>query len=228
MTGLPAHPPPMETTRTTTLPFTADDPRATFGRSVGLASQVIAAVRPDQMGGPTPCSGMDVRQLLAHLVMVLQRVAALGRGEDPFDLPAVEPAGAGGVDAWSAAAHRVQDAWTDDAVLDREMTLPWIQAPGRIVLLGYVSEVTVHTWDLATATGQSYDFIHAGLPAADRQAIFDAAVEKMPPELRTFDPPFADAVPVPADAPMIDRLVAWTGRSAMVRRIPIERKGRSR
>jgi hypothetical protein len=31
-------------------------------------------------------------------------------------------------------------------------------------------------------------------------------------ELRNFADPFADAVPVPEDAPLIDRLVAWNGR----------------
>ena len=205
----------------TTLPFSADDPRAIFGRAVGLASQVIATVRPDQLDAPTPCSEMDVRQLLAHLVHVLDRVAALGRGEDPFGLPPL--AATVVLEQWTAAAHRVQAAWTDDAVLERPMTLPWIQAPGEVVLLGYVSEVTVHTWDLATATGQAPDWdpqvletasaaIRGALPAEDRQAAFDAVVQQMPPELRTFTPPFAEAVAVPASAPLIERLVAWTGR----------------
>jgi hypothetical protein len=34
----------------------------------------------------------------------------------------------------------------------------------------------------------------------------------MPPEHREPTDPFADAVPVPDDAPLIDRLVAWNGR----------------
>jgi hypothetical protein len=34
----------------------------------------------------------------------------------------------------------------------------------------------------------------------------------MPPALRDFADPFADAVPVSDDAPLIDRLVAWNGR----------------
>jgi len=87
-----------------------------------------------------------------------------------------------------------------------------------------VSEVTVHTWDLATATGQApawdphvleaaFASIRGGLPAEDRQAIFDAIAQQMPPERRAPGPPFANAVPVPDDAPLLDRLVAWTGRT---------------
>jgi len=221
----------METTQTmtntvsaTVTPLGADDPRALFGTAVGLAGSVISAVAPEQLDDATPCTELDVRHLLGHLVEVLQRVSALARGENPFTAPGPQSVPDDGwLDAWAASAHEVQAAWSDDAVLDRVMTLPWMQAPGRIILLGYVSEVTVHTWDLARATGQApgwdpqvlqaaYGAIQAALPAADRQAMFDAVLNKMPPEMRTGAPPFVDVVPTAADAPLIDRLVAWTGR----------------
>ncbi len=43
-------------------------------------------------------------------------------------------------------------------------------------------------------------------------AVFEAMRASMPAEQRNFADPFADAVPVHDDAPLIDRLVAWNGR----------------
>ena len=34
------------------------------------------------------------------------------------------------------------------------MSLPWQQGTGADILCGYLSELTVHTWDVAAATGQ--------------------------------------------------------------------------
>lgn len=90
------------------------------------------------------------------------------------------------------------------------------------MLVSYLNEVTVHTWDLATATGQrpawdprivslAFDGIRF-LPGENRSAVFEAVRSTMAPEQRNFADPLADAVPVPDDAPLIDRLVAWNGR----------------
>ncbi len=207
-------------TEPTTSTLDHDDPRAVFARAVGTGGRVIAAVRADQLDDPTPCTEMDVRTMLGHLVAVLDRVATLGRGGDPFTVEPRTPGDDGWLDAWTSAAHGVQAAWTDDAVLDRPMVLPWVQGPGGDILLSYVSEVVVHTWDLAVAVGATPDWDddvvdaalaqHAILPAENRYELFAQVSEAM--GLDEVAVPFADAVPVPDDAPGIDRLVAWNGR----------------
>lgn len=199
------------------------DPRLAFAETVALGTAVIARVGPQQLANPTPCPEYDVRALLDHLVVVLRRVAALGRGDDPFG-PAVFAGveGDGWPRAWLAAARNFEAAWSDDAVLSRTMRLPWAVDTGAAILVSYVNEVTVDTWDLATATGQrpawdpavlalAFDGIRF-LPPQGRAALFEAAKADMPPERRVFADPFADAVPVPDNAPLIDRLVAWNGR----------------
>jgi uncharacterized protein (TIGR03086 family) len=196
------------------------DPRPAYARAVALGGEVIAGVRPDQLRAPTPCSEFDVATLLDHLVLVLERTAAMGRGDDAM---AVQPAGRteGWADAWQQAAHANQAAWSDEA-LDRKVTLPWTSMSGAEVLQMYTSEVTVHTWDLATATGQhprwddavvgtALDAMRRDLPVEGRREMIEEAMRNMPPGTpRVF--PFADAVPVPEDAPLIDRLAGWTGR----------------
>jgi uncharacterized protein (TIGR03086 family) len=220
------------TTKTTTqplptdaAPFGPDDPRALFGRAVALGSAVIAEVRADQLDHPTACDGMDVRLLLGHLVMVLQRVAAAGRGEDPATWPA-EATGLADdawLPAWRAATHEVQAVWTDDALLATDIRLPWAVERGDRVLGIYTNEVTVHTWDLARATGQQPawgdDVLEAALaamrralPADGRTESFDELIASLPPGVE-WSAPFAAAVDVPDDAPLIDRLVAWNGRT---------------
>ena len=93
---------------------------------------------------------------------------------------------------------------------------------GAEMLATYVSEITTHTWDLATATGQqaqwddevcrlSLETMHRELPLADRSPIWEAFRANAPANIQ-FDAPFANAVAIGTDAPLIDQLVAWTGR----------------
>jgi uncharacterized protein (TIGR03086 family) len=196
------------------------DPRTILDRAIATGGSVIARVRPDQLTAPTPCPEIDVRAMLAHLVAVLDRIAALGRGEDPFAVTETHAPDDGWPDAWTTAARRAAEAWRDDAVLERPMTLPWIQGSGAEILVSYFSELTVHTWDLATATGQQPDWddtvvtaaLAAGdiLPAENRRALFEEISAAM--GLDEVAIPFAEAVPVRDDASAIDRLVAWNGR----------------
>lgn len=129
----------------------------------------------------------------------------------------------GWADAWRAAAHEVQAAWSDDGSLSRIVRLPWAELPGGPTLAMYTSEVTTHTWDLATATGQQPAWdddvvgvalaaARRGLPAENRAEILQEVLDKVPLEHRSAEPPFAEAVAVAPGAPLIDQLVAWNGR----------------
>jgi uncharacterized protein (TIGR03086 family) len=209
-------------TETPARPLAAADPRMTFAKAVALATAVIGRVSPAQLANPTPCEDFDVAALLGHMVTVLRRVAALGRGDDPFAAGVMAAVTNDFGRAWREAAHEVEQAWADDEVLVRTMRLPWAESSGAAMLVSYLNEVTVHTWDLATATGQrpawdpqivslAFDGIRF-LPADNRAAMFESMRATLAPERRNFADPFADAVLVGDDAPLIDRLVAWNGR----------------
>ena len=200
-----------------------EDPRRHFAATVAIAGQVMDAIRADQYAAPTPCADLPVGPLQEHLVMVLRRVAAAGRGEPTSTWPmdAADVAEGEWPAAWRAAAHDVQSAWGDDA-LDRPTELPWGVFPGSEVLGVYASEVAVHTWDLAVATGiepewdqPSLEFalaaIHTQLPTADRTPMWEATRAQLPPDYPWSDP-FGPAVPVAPEASTVHRLVAWNGR----------------
>jgi uncharacterized protein (TIGR03086 family) len=203
------------------------DVRDLLARAAAVTADTIAIVTPEQLTNPTPCDELDVRAILAHLVGVVDRAAAMGRGEDPMSAPGTIDAEG---DLWSEAFAAVvadnEKAWLDDAALERVVVLPWLTAPGGIALLGYVNELVVHTWDLAQGIGATpvwdddvvaaaYEAISSGLPAEGRLEMFEKVRENMDtsrlPE-GFGGAPFAEAVAVAADAPLIDRLVAYTGR----------------
>jgi uncharacterized protein (TIGR03086 family) len=198
----------------------ATDPRPILARAIATGATTVVAVSPDQLASPTPCTEMDVRALLGHLLEVLDRIEVLGRGGDPFAIVPTSPADDGWLEAFTAAADRATAAWVDDAVLDRPMELPWKKGAGRDLLATYLNELTVHTWDLAVATGQQPDWDDDVLalaldqrdllPAENRLALFEEIAASM--GLAEVPVPFAEAVAVPDDAPAIERLVAWNGR----------------
>jgi uncharacterized protein (TIGR03086 family) len=93
------------------------------------------------------------------------------------------------------------------------MRLPFGTLPGAAALAMYTGEITTHTWDLAVATGRP--------PVWDDDVVSGAlaAVGRGLPAERGPGIPFAPPVPVPDDAPVIDRLLAWQGRDP-ARRTP--------
>ncbi|MEZ5218366.1 MAG: TIGR03086 family metal-binding protein [Ilumatobacteraceae bacterium] len=201
------------------------DPRPQLATALDVARSTVLGVTADQLTHPTPCSDFDVEHLAAHLLAVLVRIAAIGNGNDPMaqsDSYPVEFADWSG--AWDEHVDAVNTAWATGARLDEVVHLPWSQETGRVTLLTYLNELSVHTWDLATATGQSpnwdgtvlaYAFagIRRGLPAEGRRETFEAIFASVPAEVRAMMSfPFAEATDVPASAPLIDQLVAWNGR----------------
>jgi uncharacterized protein (TIGR03086 family) len=215
------------TTSSSTGTFHLDiDPLPLFAAATDTATEVIDAVRADQLANPTPCTEYDVRQLLRHLVGVLPRVVAMGRGDDPMRVTAPDIDGLPDDDVlptWRVVVAEAKAAWADDAALERTIALPWATDTGAAALLGYVSEITVHTWDIAHATGQSpawneeavenaYALMREWLPGVGRAEIFVEVRKEMGPAAASAPDAFAELVPVPDDAPIIDRLVAWNGR----------------
>lgn len=191
------------------------DPRPLFRRAGDLASSVVAEVRADQLDARTPCDEFTVYELVDHMWMALRRIGAIGAGWDAFGPTSELPSGLAFDDLKVSLNEKIETAestWSDAALLSPLFELPWATMPGAAVLTLYVSEITVHTWDLATTLGLAVEFDDAvtgaalglmrmALPANGRNAMLA---------------PFHDAVPTAADAPLIDQLVAWTGRDPLV------------
>ena len=210
-----------ETTSTATNATTAPngmqmpDPRPLFTIAADLASAVIADIDADQLDARTPCDAFSVYELLDHMWMAISRIGVIGTGGDAFGPASELPSGLDFDDLKHALNERLEIAksvWSDPELLAPMFDLPWATMPGIAVLTMYVSEVTVHTWDLAMALGQAIEFddsvaaaalglMSMALPAVGRDAM---------------QAPFNDAVAVAGGASLIDQLVAWNGRNPLV------------
>ena len=182
-------------------------------RALDETARLVDAVRPDQMGLPTPCSDWDVQALLAHLVGGNIRYAGVTRGEPiqrgpargggpSVDLLGDDPAG-----AYRRSAAAMDAAWRDPALLDRTFALPIGVLPGRAALTLHLVETVVHGWDVARATGQRPAFA----PDVVRTAM--QFTQASAPGDRPPGAAFAPSVPVADDLPEIDRLAALLGRT---------------
>jgi uncharacterized protein (TIGR03086 family) len=175
--------------------------------ALDLAGDLVAGVPAASWGDPTPCAGWSVRDLVGHVVAgnALFARALGGQYQDPAG-----PAGPGDaalLPAYRDSAAALVEAFGQPGVLGKIVTVPFGTVPGVVALHLRITEVLVHGWDLATATGQ-----HAAFPAdlAEQELAF--SIEKLsdiPPGRRPFAPP----QPVAADAPALDRLAACLGRS---------------
>jgi uncharacterized protein (TIGR03086 family) len=92
-------------------------------------------------------------------------------------------------------------------VLDSIYTAPFGTGPGAVLAHVRIVELLAHGWDLARATGQPADFpedVAGRALGGARRALAE----------RPLGPgaPFAVEVPVPQDAPAVDRLAGFLGR----------------
>jgi uncharacterized protein (TIGR03086 family) len=174
-----------------------------FRRVAGRFSQRAAEVPADAWSNPAPCTGWTARDVVRHLTDWVP--AMIGRaGIDLSVDPSVDQ---DPVAAWTSLAAGLQRALEDPAVAGRVFDAG---QPGRLTVAQAIDmlvtgDVLVHTWDLARATGldESLDEDVAASMYEGLQAVDDA--------LRASGH-YGEAVPVPDDADIQTKLIAFTGR----------------
>jgi uncharacterized protein (TIGR03086 family) len=160
--------------------------------------QLVAGIKPDQWGEPTPCAEWDVQSLVAHLINGNTMFAAAIAGQ----APTYKSLRAG----FDESAATLLAAFRQPGALEKVVTVPFGRVPGVIALHLRLTELLVHGWDLARATGQPTDFPEH---VVEQELAFTVgALAGMPPERRPFEPPKR----VADSAPALDRLVARLGR----------------
>ena len=186
--------------------------------TVGQLRAALDAVEPLVAGipdglwtAPTPCTDWDVRALVAHVVagnrLIADVLAGLTTVEEFRAAAPADPLGDDPLAAYRAAGDAVVAAFTVPGALERPVTVPFGTVPGAVALHLRLTDVLVHGWDLARATGQQ-----AAVPPglAEQELAFSAgAVQQLPPGRSPFDAPQEAA----EDAPALDRLAALLGRT---------------
>lgn len=172
-----------------------------------LVTRVVDRIAGMQMHDPTPCADFNVHGVLNHMFVGGGTFAHLFRGEQP---PEIEPPAVYGwvpTAEFRAAMEDLVDAIRSPGALERTIATPVGDLPGDTFARFVAVDALIHGWDLARATGQPYDPPEEIVQVIDRFA--RAAIT---PEVRAtgmFDAP----VEPPDDASMLERLVAFTGRT---------------
>jgi uncharacterized protein (TIGR03086 family) len=172
------------------------------------AARTVDHVRPAQFGDPTPCPEWDVRTLLNHLILWTSYSAERrAHGESVSEELMAKDFAAGPDFAadYRAQLDRALAAWADPAAWERDVTVMGTPTPAADVAGLLLAEIVLHAWDLAAATGQSYTVGDKAAEAALTAVTANA-------ELFRQYKGFAEPVPVAADTPVLDRVLALSGR----------------
>lgn len=179
-------------------------------RTFAQSGEVIGQVRPEQLGGPTPCRGFDVRTLVGHMLFAADRVAAAGRREPMAeDGPAVSGLADG---EWAAAfdkaAAEALAAWKTPGALKGDIVLPFGTFSASTVAQIYIVEQATHARDLASAVG-ARQLLDSDLA----EQVLAIAATVIRPEYRGEEPmPFGPEVELRSPTPACERLAAFMGR----------------
>jgi uncharacterized protein (TIGR03086 family) len=106
----------------------------------------LDAVADDQWSKPTPCTDWDVRQLVDHVITIQRQIP------DSLDVP-VDDDGTDPKALWNAVRDAALTALRQPNVMERTITGIRGEMPVEMALLPRLSDLHVHTWDLARATG---------------------------------------------------------------------------
>ncbi|MFJ3903143.1 TIGR03086 family metal-binding protein [Streptomyces sp. NPDC090025] len=176
-----------------------------LARAAARALPVVRGITDDRLGAATPCADYDVRALVNHLHRVVVNFQELA-AKRPTDFSGADPdalAAPDWRDRFETETGRLVAAWSAPGA-DEGTTGGW-GLPARTVGSMALLDLTVHAWDLARATGGSFEpdpVVVAGL--ADE-------VTGMAPMARQGGV-FGPAVELPAGASRFERMLAETGR----------------
>lgn len=167
-------------------------------RALASTAAVVRDLTPQQAGLPTPCGDWDVRSLSRHLFLVAEALRLAGRGEPvPGEHWTATPAGS--FDEAAADAWKAPEAW------ERPVRMGDMPMPAGTAAAMLVSDVVIHGWDLARATGRPFR-VDDDVAAATLE--FVTAMGEQGRTMGAFGP----AVHVPDGAPVLDRALALSGR----------------
>jgi uncharacterized protein (TIGR03086 family) len=192
-----------------------------FAPATNTVATVVAGVSDDHLAAPTPCEEYTVAALLDHLMALTvafklgarkASVSVDGQAELAAESPPGEATGAHLRPDWRDQLPRRLDelaaAWQDPVAWEGEAEVGGVRLPAVLTAKVALNELVLHGWDLARATGQSFevdpDSVEASLEFTSMLA--QPGQEAIRNEI--FGPP-AEVAP---DASAWERTLALSGR----------------
>jgi len=177
-------------------------------------AELVRGVPDEMLAAPTPCPAYSVGDLLEHIGGLALAFAAAAAKADGH-LTSQAPVG----DASRLPADwrtripsdlvALAEAWRDPAAWDGMTKVGGVDLPGEVAGLVALDEIVIHGWDVAMASGQSFDY-----DAESLGVVHGFVLESAAPEQEAMrDGVFGPVVPVADDAPLVDRIVGLAGRN---------------
>jgi uncharacterized protein (TIGR03086 family) len=151
----------------------------------------------EKLDARTPCDDWDVRTLLNHMLETERYFVSSARGEDaslPGPIPPATPSDDPAAD-FEAVRRDMLDTYAEAGAIEKT---------GPALGVAF-SDLLVHGWDLARATGQD-ETMPAGLAAAAYGLVHGKFTDEQRKGI------FKPEVPIGDDASPQERLLAYTGR----------------
>ena len=176
-------------------------------------ADLVRGVPDEMLTAPTPCPDYSVGDLLEHVGGLAQafRAAAI---KAEGGLTSQAPAGdASRLPAdWRTVIPRdllsMAQAWKDESAWEGMTRAGGIELPAEVAGLVALDEIVIHGWDVAVASGQTFDYDDESLGVVHGFVLEAAA----PGQEAMRDGIFGPVVPIPDEAPLVDRIIGLAGR----------------
>ncbi len=181
-----------------------------LGPAARRLADLVRAVPDDRLADPTPCPGYTVGDLLDHLDgFAVAFTEAATKAGDASGSAAIGDASRLG-DDWRdripAELDALAAAWRDPAASEGMTYAGGFEMPAAEAGVVALEELVVHGWDLAAATGQPFD------AEPDALELVMGFFESFPDDPEVRGEAFGAPQPVAADAPLVHRALAVSGR----------------
>jgi uncharacterized protein (TIGR03086 family) len=177
-----------------------------------VLTDLVTGVGDDQLTAPTPCRQTTLGDLLDHvagLSIAFTAAATKASLEGGSQGPSADASQLG--DDWRtripAGLATLAAAWRDESAWTGMTQAGGQDLPGELAGVIALDEVLVHGWDIAVSSGQEFT-CEPELAQAVYGFVSGAVAQNPEGTPGLFGPP----VPVADDAPLLDRLIAMTGR----------------
>ncbi len=174
--------------------------------------RVLENVSPDQISNPTPCASWNVGEVINHMIGGAKLATSTVESGSWADDGSTAPDFSAGdyLAAFDQGFEDLKKAFGKPDADGKTLALPFGPMPAEAFFGIVTSDMFVHGWDLAKATGQPTD-----LDPAFAQTLLEQSKANIQDAFRGPDgkAPFGPEQQAPDGASVADQLAAFLGRT---------------
>lgn len=174
---------------------------------------LVSGVTDEQLADRTPCPDYTLGDLIDHvggLAQAFANAATKNLGDSAAQAPPGDASRLG--DAWrtriAGQLAELAAAWQDPAAWEGMTRAGGVDLPADVAGQVALNELVIHGWDIARASRQPYRCD----PQALEASLDFVTAMSVPGEEAAREGLFGPVVPVPDDAPRLDRVAGLSGR----------------